>query len=125
MFVAQGATFTFASNNGSFVFKLTRLSVEAPTAEIVDMTPGGANLKDIILVPTGDWRGGSFSVDLLLEPTSPNLQSLVGSVGQATFASPNLTVTRRVILESTNVEASVGDLVRGSLTFRLTDYTGT
>lgn len=126
MFSAQGATFTFTPDAaGAMTANLTRLSVDPPTAEIVDMTPGGADPKQIILVPTGDWRGGSVSVDLLLHAGAPNLQSLVGLTGQVTFASPNLSVTRRVILESTGIEASVGDLVRANMNFRLTDYTGT
>jgi len=126
MFVAQGATFTFAPSSGGFITAaLTRVGVETPTAELVDMTPGGASPGVMIIVPTGDTRGGSLSVDFLYAQNGVDPQTLVGKTGQATFASPNLTVSRRVILESASIEASVGDLVRGSLTFRLTDYTGT
>jgi hypothetical protein len=34
-------------------------------------------------------------------------------------------VAARVILESASVEARVGDIVRGSAKFRVTDYQGT
>jgi hypothetical protein len=125
MFVAQGATFTFAPSVGaSIVASLTRLGVETPTAELVDMTPGGANPGTMIIVPTGDTRGGTLSVDFLYAKNGVDPQTLVGKTGQATFQSPDLTVSRRVVVESASIEASVGDLVRGSITFRLTDYTG-
>lgn len=126
MFSAQGATFTFAPDlGGAFQANLTRLVVDSPVAELVDMTPGGADPRQIILVPTGEWRGGSVTVDLLLSESTPALQPLVGRTGFIQFASPRLNVSRRVVLESADIEASVGDLVRGSLTFRLTDYPGT
>jgi hypothetical protein len=125
MFVAQGATFTLALTTGGGInAALTRLGVEAPTAEIVDMTPGGAPPGQMIIVPTGDTRGGTLSVDFIYAANGVDPQTLVGKTGIATFASPNLTVSRRVVVESASIEASVGDLVRGSINFRLTDYTG-
>jgi hypothetical protein len=126
---AHGATFTFVGslNNvqRSFQATIVGLSVETPTAEIVDMTsvtdPPGSG----VLVPTGEWIGGTVSVDYLATQATGDIQLLVRSIGPLTFASPGMSITRRVILESASMEARVGELVRGSATFRVTDYYGT
>ena len=129
-FTAQGATFTFTTPSGSFTAKLTGISIETPTAEVTDMTPAALGSGYIILVPTGDWSGGSMSVDYIRETSSQSAnaigdpQSLVRKHGPATFASAGMSITRNVILQSASTEARVGDLVRGSLRFVLTDYTG-
>lgn len=120
-FVASGATFTF---NG-VAATITRLSVETPAAEIVDMTAHNAPTKQLVLVPTGDWRGGAIDIDYIYAAGGTDPQTVVGTVGQATFASPRYSVARRVILESATTEASVGALVQGTLRFRVTDYAGT
>lgn len=120
MFAAQGATFTFNGIGAT----VTRVAVETPVAEIVDMTAGGDALKTVGLVPTGDWRGGSVSVDFIYAANGTDPQTLVGTVGQLQFSSPKLSVGRRVILESADYQASVGELVRGTLNFRMTDWQG-
>ena len=129
-FTAQGATFTFTTSIGSFAAKLTGISIETPTAEVTDMTPMSQGPGYIVLVPTGDWSGGSMSVDYIREasPQPANAigdpQMLVRKHGPATFASPGMSITRNVILQSASTEARVGDLVRGSLRFVITDYIG-
>jgi hypothetical protein len=133
-FSAQGATFTFnATGVGIFRATVTGISVETPTAEVTDMTPAAAPVTQILMVPTGAWSGGSVSVDYIRDAgagtgSPQNIgdpQVLVTKHGNATFASPNLTVSRNVILQSASTEARVGDLVRGSLRFIITDYTET
>lgn len=120
-FVASGATFTFNGINAT----ITRMSVTTPTAEIVNMTPAGADPSYIVMVPTGAWSGGSIEVDFLYQANGTDPQTAVGQVGVARFASPKLTVQRRVVLESATTEVATGDIVRGTLRFLMTDYAGT
>lgn len=118
---AHGGTFTFMS----FQAAVTGLSVETPTAEIVDMTPAAAGAQYVVMVPTGAWSGGSVSVDYIRLPGTADPQSLVGACAPLSFSSAGYSVTKRCVLQSASTEARVGDLVRGSLRFVLTDYTGT
>lgn len=123
-FTAQGATFTFAGTRGQIGANVTSLSVSSPEAEVVDMTAIGDAAGQRIMVPTGDWSGGSIDVEYIASPGGPSPDGFVRDVGTLTFASNGLSVTRRAILVSAEVQASVGDLVRGSLRFALTDYAG-
>lgn len=117
---AHGGTFFFGGFSGSVV----GVSVETPTAEIADMS-GIADAKGrTVLVPTGDWSGGTITVDYLRARNSIDPQGLVRGVGSLTFTSPGFSVSRRVICESASSEARAGELVRGSLRFRVTDYMG-
>jgi hypothetical protein len=124
-FAAQGATFTFAGSLGSFRAAVVGLNVETPVAEIVDMTSPTDPSGYAVRVPTGEWSGGRISLDFIATTATGDIQSLVRGVGPLTFSSPNWSVTRRCILESANTEARVGELVRGSVTFIPTDYSGT
>lgn len=77
-----------------------------------------------VLVPTGEWSGANISVDFIVTSSSDIAQAVRG-VGPLTFASQRWNVVARAILESANVEARVGEVVRGSARFRVTDYQGT
>jgi hypothetical protein len=114
---AHGATFTFSGFSGL----VTGLSVQTPTAEVVEMSSMTSGSGQIMLVPTGAWTGGEMTVECL---GLGDPQGLVRNVGVATFASQNLTVTRRVVCESASVEARAGELVRATLKLRFTDYVG-
>jgi len=116
---AQGGTFTF----GSFAGAITGISVQTPEAEVVDMTGATAAAGQAVLVPTGDWTGGSVSVDYI-KTSSTDPQTLVKQVGQLTFSSAGFSVTRRAILQSASMEARVGAVVTGTLNFVVTDYQG-
>jgi hypothetical protein len=116
---ALGATFSFAGFAGS----VTGISVESPTAQITDMTPMGASIGYIMMVPTGDWAGGTVTVDFV--STGQDLQAVVRKPGRLVFSSPAFSIGRNVICESASVTAQLGDVVRGSLKFLITDYTGT
>lgn len=122
MQVPTGASFTFGSSNGNLTAKVVGLTVETPTAELVDMSGilDGASYN--ILVPTKQWRGGSISVEYIDATVDP--QSFVTSVGVVTFSAPNVTVSKRAILESASRDIRVGEVIRGTLKFVLTDYTG-
>jgi len=124
-FAAQGATFTFVGSRGDFEGAGVGISVENPTAEIVDMTSPLDPLGHSVRVPTGEWSGGKISLDFIATPQTGDIQSIVRGVGPLTFSSQPWSVTRRCILESANTEARVGELVRGSATFVTTDYEGT
>jgi hypothetical protein len=124
-FAAQGATFTFAGSLGSFQGAVVGINIETPVAEIVDMTSPTDPSGYAVRVPTGEWSGGRVSVDFIATATNVDIQSIVRGIGPLTFSSPKFSVTRRCILESANTEARVGELVRGSVTFIPTDYSGT
>ena len=123
---AQGGTFTFAASGGGTVSAhITGLSVETPQAEVVDMTPLDAPASVVKVVPTGSWSGGAISVDYIhAGPTATDPQSIVRQYGVLSFSSAGYSVSRNVILESASTDVRQGDVVRGQLKFRLTDYTG-
>lgn len=113
---AHGATFSF----GAFSGVVTGLSFDSPVAEIVDMTSGSHRSPVIMAVPTGAWTGGVITVEYM----GGAFQGLVGTVGQLTFSSSGLSLSRRVVCESASSSAQIGDAVRGTIRFRLTDYMG-
>lgn len=113
---SQGSTFTF---NGE-VFTATSVSVEAPTAEIVDMTPPTAPLGFRVLVPTGDATStGKIDVEGFgfADP-----KAYVAVVGQAVFSTPAGSISRQVVCDSASVTGQVGDLFRFRISFIPTDY---
>ena len=116
---AQGASFTFSGFTG----KVTGISVESSTAEVADMTGRGDNAGYRVMVPTGDISVGGVTVDFL-STGSFDPQSIVKTTGMLTFNSTNFSISRRVVCVSGSVGASVGELVRGTLKFMSTDYTG-
>ena len=123
-FAAQGATFTFDGTRGQFGANVTSLSVSSPEAEVVDMTGPDDALGLRVMVPTGDWSGGSVEVEYIASPSGADPEGFVRDYGTLTFAASGVTISRRAILASTDKRVSVGDIVRGSLRFTLTDYEG-
>jgi hypothetical protein len=124
-FAAHGATFTFAGSLGSFAGAVVGITVETPVAEVVDMTAVTDVLGAAVVVPTGDWTGGTISVDFIATAATGDIQNIVRGIGPLVFSSPQWSVSRRAILESANVDARMGEIVRGSAKFRVTDYQGT
>jgi hypothetical protein len=114
---SQGSTFTFKG----VVFTATSVSVEAPEAEIVDMTPVTANIGFRVLVPTGDLGGSTGKIDVegfgFDDP-----YFYVAQVGQIRFATRLGTITRQVVCDSCSVTGRVGDLLRFRISFVPTDY---
>lgn len=115
--LVSGATFSFLGVTA----RVSSVSVEHPKAETVNMTgfsdPAGA----IVLVPTGEWSGGTVTVDFVGRNT---FSELVRSHGQLTFTSAATSISLNVILESCSTEIRVGETLRGSLRFITTDYYG-
>jgi hypothetical protein len=126
---AHGATFTFTAATSTptvplvFSGKLTGISVEMPTAEVTNMTAATDGLGYTYMVPTGEWAGGTITVDFLTFNADP--QAFVRKVGNLTFTSAGYSISRRVVCESASVSAQAGELVRGSFKFLMTDYQGT
>lgn len=124
-FSAHGATFTFTGSRGNFAGAVVGLNVETPVAEVADMTSTIDPLGYSVAVPTGEWSGGRIVLDFIATAGTGDLQNIVRGIGPLVFASPTVNVTKRCVLESANTEVRVGELVRGSATFRMTDYQGT
>lgn len=117
--VPYSATFTF----GTFSGYVTGLQVEHPTAETIDMTGANDPIGSFVLVPTGAKRGGSITVDFMHNGTY-DVASLIGTYGTLSFSSTAYSVSKSVICETASMEARVAEVVRGTLKFLLTDYTG-
>lgn len=117
-FAAQGATFTFRGVQATVV----SLDVQTPTAEVVDMTAYDAPADAVVLVPTGAWSGGSVSVEYIYRQGGVDPQTVVRQYGPLVFSSAGVKVSRQAILESASTQIRTGDLVKGTLNFRLTDY---
>jgi hypothetical protein len=114
--LSHNSTFSFAGAT----YDVTSVSVEAPTAEIVDMTPNNAPVQQKLLVATGAYTDtGSIDVEAF-GFTDP--KNLIGVAGQAVFATPLGTVTRIVICESASAEGRVGELLRLRFKLKPTDF---
>lgn len=120
--IANGATFTFTSDKGNLTANVAGISVESPEAQLVDMTTGSDPVTASVLVPTGELKGGSISVDYIRYIGQPDPKTLVGGVGNASFSSTGFSVSKQVCLTNTGEEARFGDVVRGTLSFTWTDY---
>jgi hypothetical protein len=120
---AAGGTFTFTSDKGSMTANVTGVSVETGTAKMANMSSSTEGAHVNVLVPTGEYEGGSIRVDYLRYSGQVDPNSLIGGVGSAAFASQGFSVSKNVVLQNASEEAQFGDLVRGSLSFLWTDYT--
>lgn len=124
-FSAQGATFTFSpGGRAPFTATVTGISIETPVAEVVDMTSGADAVGTLRIVPTGEWVGGSVSVDFVATQAFLDPHSQVRQRGRLSFLSPSYSYVANVILESATTEARTGEIVRGTMRFKLTDYYG-
>ena len=115
---AHGATFTFLD----FAGDVTGISVESPVAELTDMTSAGHPARFIVMQPTGAVSGGSITVDFLAKTGAAIPSSLVRRVGPLAFRSPQFNYGVNAVCESASISAQAGDLIKGSLRFRPTDY---
>lgn len=123
-FSAHGATFTFACTRGQIQANVVGLSVTLPEAEVVDMTSPSDPLGYRVMVPTGDVSGGSIDVEYVASPSAAGPDGFISDYGILKFETPLMLVQKRAILVGADREARVGDLVRGTLRFTLTDYQG-
>ena len=116
---AHGATFTFLD----FAGDVTGISVESPVAELTDMTSAGHPARFIVMQPTGAVSGGSITVDFLAKSGGVP-SALVRRVGPLVFRSPMFNYGVNAVCESASISAQAGDLIKGSLRFRPTDFYG-
>jgi hypothetical protein len=114
--IPYNAVFSF----GGFSGQLTGISVEHGQPEVVNMTGGTMPQGQVLMVPTGDKSPGSITVDFFAGGSPPS----TGTSGLLSFSSTAYSVSQRVILESVQIEARVGELVRGTMKFVMTDYQG-
>lgn len=91
---------------------------------MTDMTSPGDLPGANVMVPTGDTSVGSMSVDFIATAGFSDPHAIVGERGQLTLSSPQYTVSRNVVLQGASVDSRVGDIVRGTMRFAITDYYG-
>lgn len=100
------------------------MTVEAPQAEIANMTSLTDSLKFKRLIRTGDYTTpGRISMELF-SAEDPAAKS--GYSGPAVFSAsstPTLTITKHVIVDSVSLDARIGDVYRSRMTMTVTDYT--
>ena len=119
---AQGSTVSFGSSN---IGQLLAFTSGSPTAATTETTGLAATIlgsgSDARVVRSFDCTAvdpGSVSVRLLGMP--PYAPEDVGSKATLTFSTDEGGETFDAILQSYEVEASVGDLLRGSASFLIT-----
>lgn len=136
--VAQGARFSFTPSGGggvgkpaapsAFTGRVSRIEVEAPTAEVIDATGVRDPSSAIVLVPTGAYKGGMIRVDYIADTGAgkgvANADSLVGWVGQLVFTATGYSISKQCICEAATSSAAAGDIIRGSIKFVMTDWYG-
>jgi hypothetical protein len=131
-FTAAGLTFLYAGFGTSqasvaskeavaFSGNVTGISVEAPSAVVADMTSVTDPAGYIVMVPTGDWVGGSVTVDFI---GHDDPQAIVRTTGALVITSGGMNVARHALCQSASISAQTGEIVRGTLKFLMTDFTG-
>jgi hypothetical protein len=117
---SQGTTFTFPG----FTALYTSISVEEPEAEVVDMTriddPAGVRR----MVSTGDVTSpATVRVDYIRLAGTPSPLAISGLSGQLVISHPNISVSKKAVLQSATSEIAVGDVLRGTLNFVIDNST--
>lgn len=116
---SQGTTFTFPG----FTANYTSISVEEPQAEVVDMTTTQTPLGKKRMVYTGDIVSpGRIRVDYTRLAGTPAPLSISGLSGNLSISHANINVTKKAVLESASSEIAVGNLIRGTLNFVVSDF---
>lgn len=104
-------------------FVVTRFSFNPPAERLTDMT----SVDDLIgankMVGTGEREPGSISLEFIAAPSFSNPQIIIGQRGPLVIEGP-YGITRNVVCAGGSVDATVGDVVRGSLQFTISDYYG-
>ena len=115
--LSNRSTFAFRGNT----YAATAVSVDAPTAEVVNMT-GPSDAKDaVFVVPTGGVTApGRIAVEAF---GFANPKDLIGKLGQATFTTPRGSFTHQAVCESAAIEGRVADLLRIRFSLLMTSYT--
>lgn len=122
---AHGASFSFTSGSDEFDALVIGLSITYPTPEVTDLTAFGANLGIQANYPTGDMKTpGKIKIDWQVNAVmgTDDPQYLIGRIGEINFASTGWSIKRNVYVETASVDARVGNSVRGTISFVMTDY---
>lgn len=124
---AHGASFSFTTSNGRIEFgaPVVGLSITYPTPDVVDMTPIRAAHGIKAMYPTGDTKTpGKIKVDWQVDAVNgtDDPQYLIGRIGSVVFRSTGWSIRRNVYVESASVDARNGSVVRGTISFVMTDY---
>lgn len=114
--IATGVTVTFGASNIS----ATSVSVQPPSAEVVDVTGYSTPIGERSLVSTGDKVGGAVITVAGHAPTSSSWGSSVGSVATLTISGTNIpTYTGSAVLTNVTESYATGSLGNLTLTFTL------
>lgn len=116
---AQG---TSASFDGT-TFTVTGFSFEPPAAILTDMTAALDFVDAKKMAPTGETTPGTITVDFLADNSFSDPQSLSGTQASLSISGP-YGLSRNVVCTGGSVQAAVGDLIRGTLQFTITDWYG-
>lgn len=116
---AQGST---ASFNGTS-FTVTGFSFNPPAEQLVDMTGVTDLVGANVMVPTGEKTPGTMTIDFIADNTFSNPQAIIGQQGPLAISGP-YSITRNVVCTDGTVEATIGDIIKGTLEFTISDYYG-
>lgn len=116
---AQGTAASFNGNS----FTVTGFSFEPPAAVLTDMTAAMDLVDATVMAPTGEKTPGTITVDFLADNSFSNPQELSGTRATLSISGP-YGLSRNVVCTGGTVQASVGDLIRGTLQFTITDWYG-
>ena len=131
---SHGTTFTFTTSLGAVAAKVTSLSVEEATQELVDMTGIGDPLSERRILTTGDVTSpAKVQIDYmrraddltLLPPGSmgQNFPSGVQGTLQISHGPTGMYLEKNANVESSTTEMAVGDVIRGKITFVINNAT--
>ena len=116
---AQGTAASFDGNS----FTVTGFSFEPPAAVLTNMTSKLASVDATVMAPTGERTPGTITVDFLADNSFSDPQSLTGTRATLSISGP-YGLSRNAVCTGGTVQASVGDLIRGTLQFTITDWYG-
>lgn len=116
---AQGTTASFDGDE----FTVTGFSFNPPAEQLVDMTSAGDLVGTNVMVPTGERSPGTMTIDFIADSSFSNPQAIIGQQGPLAISGP-YPVTRNVVCTDGSVQAAVGDIIKGTLQFTISDYYG-
>lgn len=114
--IATGVTVTFGASNIS----ATSVSVQPPSAEVVDVTGYGTAIGTRSLVSTGDKVGGAVVTVAGHAPNATSWGTAVGTTATLTISGTNMpTYSGTAILANASESFATGSLGNLTLTFTL------
>jgi hypothetical protein len=117
---AQGTKASFKGVS----FTVTGFSFNPPAEQLVGMTSAYDLVGANVMVPTGEKTPGTMTIDFIADNTFSNPQVIIGQHGSLAISGP-YSISRNVVCTDGGVQATVGDIIKGTLEFTITDYYGT